>query len=189
ITEFKERLEGELSNFIPLNKLVYLDFERNKVANDFNVNIARALCKSLCMIMIYNPVYFDETHTYCAREFKAMEELEGIRLKQLGNEFSHLKHIVPIILKGEKQLPGYISNSRQCIKEFLDAPDDISFSKKIYHQAIIKIGDSVNDIYQAYRKKGINVWENCNDFKLPDEGNTKIWMKKNNLSYNFSYPR
>src|ERR1051325_11084048 len=42
--------------------------------------LAHALHKSVCMVMIYYPVYFQDEVTYSSREFKAMEELESLRI-------------------------------------------------------------------------------------------------------------
>ena len=61
------------------------------------------LCKSGCMIMIYTPLYFDEEHTYCARELKAMQDLEKERMKFLADKTYSL--IIPVILRGEKGFP------------------------------------------------------------------------------------
>src|SRR5688500_16106433 len=48
--------------------------------------IGAGLCKSACMIMLYTPLYFDEEHVYCARELKAMQDLEEERLRTLQDK-------------------------------------------------------------------------------------------------------
>jgi hypothetical protein len=65
--------------------------------------IGAGLCKSACMIMLYTPLYFDTEHTYCARELKAMQDLEEERLKFLSDKSAGL--IIPVILRGEKRFP------------------------------------------------------------------------------------
>lgn len=66
-------------------------------------SIGAGLCKSACMIMLYTPLYFDTEHAYCARELKAMQDLEGERLKLLKDKSFGL--IIPVILRGEKRFP------------------------------------------------------------------------------------
>src|SRR5215213_3124959 len=43
------------------------------------------LCKSVCMILFYTPLYFQQKHLYCARELKAMHDLEQKRFRKLGS--------------------------------------------------------------------------------------------------------
>ena len=76
--DFQDALENELSLLI--NLPVYRDEERLQGGDFYNSRLAKALCRSACMVMIYTPRYFDARSTYCAREFRAMELLEEDRI-------------------------------------------------------------------------------------------------------------
>ncbi|MCI0513043.1 toll/interleukin-1 receptor domain-containing protein, partial [candidate division KSB1 bacterium] len=49
----------------------YLDKTRLQGGNFYNVELARSLCQSVCLIMVFTPQYFSASHPYCAREYKA----------------------------------------------------------------------------------------------------------------------
>jgi len=75
-------LKTELSRWLDMD--VYLDEERLKGGEFFNAKLAQAICESVCLIVVYTPTYFSDKNTYCAREYKAMEELEQVRFDKLG---------------------------------------------------------------------------------------------------------
>src|SRR5262245_13808013 len=85
ISDLATALSNELSLYT--SKKVYVDRERLKGGDFYNEHLARALCESACMIMVFTPTYFDEQSTFCAREFKAMEFLEAKR-SQLIESFT-----------------------------------------------------------------------------------------------------
>jgi hypothetical protein len=80
----------------------------------FNENLARALCESVCLIVVFTPTYFSDTHTYCAREYKGMEMLETQRLNSLSVT-ADKEHglIIPIVLRSEGDLPAEVRDRRQ----------------------------------------------------------------------------
>ena len=75
LTDLSTALSNELG--LLRNEGVFVDRERLQGGMFYNEALARALCESACMVMIFTPTYFDTAHTFCAREYKAMEELEG----------------------------------------------------------------------------------------------------------------
>ena len=92
---------------------VYIDKGRLQGGDFFNNELAKALCESVCLVVVYTPTYFSKQHTYCAREYKAMEALEEQRLKELGLP-KNKQHglIIPIVYRGESKLPKSITNER-----------------------------------------------------------------------------
>ena len=68
------------------------------------------------MVMIYTPTYFDKDRTYCAREYKAMENLETQRLEMLGYQ-RNFQHglIIPVVYRGVDIFPAYVSGIRHTI--------------------------------------------------------------------------
>ena len=112
IDDFHTALSSELEPMLG-GQPVYLDRERLQGGDFFPRGLARNLYESATMIMVYTPTYFDIEHSYCAKEYKAMEALEAVRLASLGS-LSTREHglIIPVILRGEQHLPTEIKQSR-----------------------------------------------------------------------------
>ena len=81
VKELVTSLRTELRRWLELD--VFLDEERLRGGDFFNRALAKALCESVCMIVVFTPTYFSKNHTYCAREYKAMEDLEHERLSSV----------------------------------------------------------------------------------------------------------
>src|SRR2546426_8403805 len=97
IKEFVAALSDEI--YAQTRKDIWVDYKRLEGGYLFNEQIAADLCKTACMITIYTPLYFDREHTYCAREFKAMEDLETERTRILKNKMDPARGlIIPIVL-------------------------------------------------------------------------------------------
>ena len=77
-------LRNELA--VMIEEDIFIDRERMRGGTLFDPSLARALCKSVCMVVIYTPTYFSKKHSYCAREYRAMETLEQQRLVRLDKQ-------------------------------------------------------------------------------------------------------
>jgi len=112
--EFYTALCAELEPMLGPNA-VYLDQNRLSGGDLYTDALADALFASATMVVVYTPTYFHWEHTYCAREYAAMEQLERQRLARLGitADRSH-GLIVPVVLRGGKYLPEAIRGWRQC---------------------------------------------------------------------------
>jgi hypothetical protein len=95
---FRQELAHQVDFYLP-GMPVYLDTERLRGGDFYNSDLARALCSSVCMVSLYIPTYFDLQHTYTAREYRAMVDLEQQRLPLIpAVDWKGL--IIPIILRG-----------------------------------------------------------------------------------------
>src|SRR6185503_15991751 len=84
IEQLTEMLKGFLE--IYMEEEVYKDDERLKPGYKFNESLAEAICQSVCMIVVYSPIY--ENRTYCLREYATMEKIEEDRFKLIGQALS-----------------------------------------------------------------------------------------------------
>ncbi len=98
IDQFKAALKAYLEPW--MDEEVFVDVDRLKAGFKYNEALAEAICQSVCMIVVYSPVY--ERRPYCGREYEAMERLEKQRLAHLagaaGAGFNGL--IIPVVLRG-----------------------------------------------------------------------------------------
>jgi hypothetical protein len=108
---FVEQLHDALASELePLTELkIYRDTQRLQGGDFYNTALARSLCESVCMIMIFTPTYFSREHRYCAREFHAMTELET---RRIGAGAEH-GLIIPVVLRGFDDLPDRVRSRRQ----------------------------------------------------------------------------
>ena len=168
---FMDNLITTLKSYIEpyLDEPVYLDKERLKPGYEFNEAIAKAICRSVCMIMIYVPKYFSQKHPYCHREYLAMKRLEEQRQKFIGPE---RRLIIPIVFRG--QLPAQIKASIQgCdFSRYSTVNTDISGNPE-YVAVIEQIAQYIRELYDEFARKSRQLGEDpCDDcliFELPSQ--------------------
>ena len=100
INDLFEAISSELE--LLRTEKVFIDRGRMKGGAFHEKVIAEALCKSVCMIVVFTPTYFNKDFPYCAREFRAMELMEKQRLLLLhGTRESVNGLIIPIVFRGD----------------------------------------------------------------------------------------
>jgi hypothetical protein len=170
--QFIEALEAYIEPYFGSDLPVYIDKERLKGGDFFNRELAVNLCRSLCMISIYTPIYFDTKHRYCAREYNAMKSLEQRRIASTENNYGL---IIPIVLRGKESLPDEIKNSRMyydftkydlCSPEIIHDPD--------FKEVMKEIAIRVHEIYKHIKKQEIDFCECCSSFEFPEEHDPEI---------------
>lgn len=142
---------------------LFVDVEQLGGGDDLDRKIARAMCESVCMVLIYTPKY--EAHAYTRREYSAMRRLEAERSKWYTLP-SRL--IIPVIMTQHPDgLPPQITDSFY-----------VDFSRYTMATADLKSNpDFLPDIdrmvkrivtHYHYQKKSMPPGYDCNQFVLPD---------------------
>lgn len=159
---FVEDLYEAISNELePLTILpVYRDVLRLQGGDFYNQALARSLCESVCMVMVFTPTYFNAKNTYCTREYMAMKDLEGKR----RHPSNHHGLIIPIVLRGFDQLPDEIKKQRQIIKLDQYALTEPKLSKDSRFQPEIK---KVAEYIAARCRELRNLQIDCEEFQIP----------------------
>lgn len=150
---------------------IYIDEERLEPGYHYNEALATALCQSVCMIVVYVPKY--ERHSYCLREFEAMERIET-RRKQVTKLGREKGMIFPIILRGSP--PEKLRSRRQMIdfSKYTTVSPRISRNRK-YVEKIDEVAQSIYALFQELRSGGQDVSSNCGEFALPLEQEIQPW--------------
>ena len=160
VDEFYEALAGELEALVDLK--VYRDVLRLQGGDFYNEGLARSLCESVCMVMIFTPTYFSAAHPYCTREYAAMKEIEAGRLP------ADAEHslIIPVVLRGFDQLPHEIGSKRQVYKfdHFLTSDPRLSKNKK-FSAEIGKLAQYVAERCRELRELEVD----CIGYRMPGE--------------------
>jgi hypothetical protein len=142
---------------------LFVDHEQLGGGDDLDRRIAKAMCESVCMIMIYTPKY--EAHDYTRREYAAMQLLEEERNKWYQGP-SHL--IIPVIMtRHPNGLPPQITNSSLFVdfSRFTMATTDMK-SNADFIPDIDKIVKRVA-LHYHYQKMYTPPSHDCNHFVLP----------------------
>jgi hypothetical protein len=93
VRAFKERLESRLT----IGLSAYWDQRlRSAPGVKYPSELAQRLCRSVCMIAILVPEYFESS--WCLAEWKAMERLEQERTANS----SSISFIIPILFRGDR---------------------------------------------------------------------------------------
>jgi len=179
VKELVESLKTELSLWLELEELgVFLDEGRLKGGEFFNEKLARALCESVCLIVVFTPTYFSEWSTFCAREYKAMERLEKKRLPYLSKHRNEKGLIIPIVYRGDKDLPDSIRKKRQyyTVESFHISGRGNSDNPE-YAKIIKEIGEYIRERCDDLRVVEDIICEPCDTFDFPEEDEISDWLK------------
>ncbi len=178
VNELYEGLCSELE--LMTDKDVYLDLEGLRGGDLYNEALARELFHSVCMIVIYVPSYFSLDHTYCAREYKAMEDLEEERFKLLSNPADKVKGlIIPIVFRGVDRIPDTIKSRRQYYDFSGFLASDVELHKHYKYSAGIKnVAQDVFERCNIFELLGSDPCPASNDsFLLPPAEEIEPWIK------------
>lgn len=170
---FIEDLTVALKSYLEpfFDEEIYIDEERLEPGYHYNEALATALCQSVCMIVVYVPKY--ERHSYCLREFEAMERIE-IRRKKVAKLGRDKGMIIPIILRGTP--PEKLRSRRQTLdfSKYTTVSPRISRNRK-YVEKIDEVAQSIYALFQELKNGGQAVWSNCDEFALPPEQDIQPW--------------
>ena len=164
--DLKKAIQNELDAY--LNQPIYVDEERLKPGYNWDVSLTRAICESVCMIVVYTPKY-DESD-YCITEFCAMEKIERERITKLGESYDNkYRMIIPIILRRPKILPEKIKK----IQHINDFSKYTLYSTEItmspdFEPIIRQIVEVIYEIYCMLKQDpDLFEHENCTNFTAP----------------------
>jgi hypothetical protein len=170
--DFHLSLERELSLWTPLP--IYRDETRLSGGDFYNKELALALCESACMVMIYTPTYFDKINTYCAREYRAMEQLEAQRLNQLGfKKDNQHSLIIPVIYRGLEYFPNPIKSLRAYYQFEFSVIGKTYVRRKEYQESIKEIAEY---IYERCNELNTLDYDPSASFEIPRNEEILEWL-------------
>jgi TIR domain-containing protein len=174
--EFLDGLRAEVS--AQTRKRIWIDFECLQGGDRWNDQLATDLCRSICMIVVYTPLYFDSDNAFCAREYSAMELLEEKRLRLLASANRTHGLIIPIVLRGEKRLPAVIRSHQYYRFDDLDLADPQVKIRQRYSREIKEIAEYIIDRCYEFDSAGSDPCVECDNFTLPTHDETKAYIEK-----------
>lgn len=174
VKELVNGLETEI--YAQTRKKIWIDYDYLKGGSRLDEEVGPDICKSACMILIYTPLYFDTEHTYCARELKAMQDLEEQRLQLLKDKGKGL--IIPVILRGANRFPVALSEKRLFYKftdiEFNNPADMIRVK---YAKEIREIAEYIIDRCLSLDDVADKMAHDCEKYCLPSHDDAKKFVE------------
>jgi hypothetical protein len=142
MTEFAGRIrtaiEEELNNLITNPGGVYIDSKDIPPGADWPEDLRQNLCASVAMVAVLAPIYLEEEHEWCGREWAAMARLGQLRLPGTS-----IKPIIPVFFR-KTELPPE-AGARQAIdlsrvslkgRRYYSTDEFRAAIQKIVHQII-----------------------------------------------------
>lgn len=172
VNQLKSALDAYLDPY--LNEQVYIDKQRLQPGYQYNEELAKAICQSVCMVVVYAPKY--ESHEYCVREYEAMVKLEELRRTLLGAAGRNRGFIIPVILRGANDIPARIKNHVHYtdFSQFTLATPRLAANPE-YIGEIEKIAKVIYEHYRAFADQGANPCADCDAFSLPPASAVPPW--------------
>lgn len=171
--QLKSALKAKLEPL--LDEEVYIDEERLQPGYSYNEELAKAICQSVCMVVVYSPKY--ERHEYCVREFEGMEQLQKKRRQLLGDAADTARvFIIPIVLRGDDDVPDRIKANKHYanFSRFTLATPDLVRNPE-YIDEIRKIAKVIYEQYKAFLAVGADLCAVCTGFQLPAASELVAW--------------
>jgi hypothetical protein len=180
---FIDQLKNSLEDYLELylDEEVYIDEARLLPGYHYDEALAKAICQSICMIVVYTPRY--ERHSYCLREYAAMERIERSRRELLGNRANtEVGMIIPVIFRGAKEdLPDRLQKDiHYCdFSKFTTASPNINKNPE-YVEQIEKIARVIHEHHMMFENLNEESTDLCNSFALPSEEDVEPWRRSSN---------
>lgn len=141
-------------------------------------SLSRDICESACMVVVYGPDYFSRDSTWCAREFKAMLDLERLRLNTLPAAERTDGFLVIIVFRGADSLPSVFKKDRLIAyfdKYALYQPE-ITRHPELYPE-VMKIADYIARRFTRLNQLKPDPCAGCPTFNMPTEAEALAWLE------------
>jgi hypothetical protein len=174
MAELTQALESSLEPYLDITACI--DRKLLAPGAQFNVTLARAICRSVCMVVVYSPRYGQ--HPYCLREFEAMRRLQRRRFEVIGNGLDPARGmIIPIIFRGKPEtLPPEIRDNIHYMdfRGFTLADQRIRRNRQ-YVESIERTAEYIWELHDLCLAAGVDAADDCAAFELPEESQVAAW--------------
>jgi hypothetical protein len=178
VGRLKEELQDRLAQFVTDPIVTDHDFPTGV---NFHSAIARTICESACLLVVYMPVY--QRKAFCIQEYTAMERLEADRYKALQQNLSgQFGMILPLVYAGEEhKIPTWISQhiNYKNISELTLADPEAVFDQEDFQKWMVQIANMVDSLYDAFQASPTNPCLTCGTYVLPDAADAAVVAKLN----------
>jgi TIR domain len=162
MTDFAARMRREIEDELKTqvtNPSVYLDTTHIPPGDDWPDNLRQNLCASVAMVAILAPIYLEEEHEWCGREWAAMDKLGQMRLPGTS-----IKPIIPVFFR-KTELPAEAGARQPIDLSGISTKGSRHYSTPEFLAAIQKIVHQILEIATLIRQNDVRA--NVDSFELP----------------------
>lgn len=146
---------------------VYFDQERLVPGYQYDEHLARAICRSACMVVVYWPSYLESD--YCRKELVTMLDIEKRRREVLGAKLHGCRLFIPMILRGRlDDLPQdlhdgchYLDYTAQATQPNFNIGDDPKMSERLY-----EVAEYVKSLCDKLKQSETELFGQCEQFSF-----------------------
>ena len=169
VAQFKAALKGELETLI--DRKAFID-EDIPVGAIWEPKLAQALCHSVCMVLIYTPIYGQKD--FCRREFEAMQQVEAWRQSLLPGA-EPLGLIIPVVMRGFQRLPPPLG-PRQAVDFSKFTLADVQINHHpCFAEQVRKVAERIEAHFLQLQDLEDKACEHCQGFALPPAPPASTW--------------
>ena len=147
---------------------VFFDEKRLVPGYNYDQQLAQAICRSACMVIVYWPSYLESD--YCRKEIQAMLDVEKKRRHILGSGLQGYRLFIPVILRGNyNELPSeitencqYLDYKAQATQPNVNIGDDQDTSEKLY-----EVAEYIKSLCDKMKEYKDELFGECQDFAFP----------------------
>jgi hypothetical protein len=155
----QQAIEDEL-RFHTSTANVYLDSSHIPPGANWPENLSQNLCASVSMVALLSPVYLEEEHAWCGREWAAMEKLGRARLPNTS-----IKPIIPVLFR-KTELPSDAAARQPIDLSRVSLLGRRYFSTGEFRAAILKIVEQIIEIATMIQRNECHA--EVDRFQFPD---------------------
>jgi hypothetical protein len=183
--QLHEALQEEVS--VLTAKSVAIDMEYINGSYFLKAKFSEILRESLCYIVIYTPDYFNMEKRFCTTEFIAIQQIITERNRILGCTIPTKSFIIPVILRGEKQIPKLLSDIAYFDFSNFDGSKRRIKINNDYMPKIRAIANYINELHINCLPHAAAMKTACETIELLDKDNDiaqiETFLEENELAY------
>lgn len=146
---------------------VFFDKNRLTPGYQYDEQLAKAICRSACMVIVYWPSYLESD--YCRKEVETMLKIEQKRREILGDQLHGCRLFIPVILRGKyEDLPSdvtkncqYLDYKAQATQPNFNIADNETTSEQLY-----AIADYIKSLCDKMKLQSDCLFDHCDGYSF-----------------------
>lgn len=178
--DFVQELVSVLGDYINRysreKKKIYIESAIRRGDSTYAMERALAICRSVCMIIVFSPPYFREP--YCVREYLAMKTLEKQRVESMrANINERFEMIIPITYTG-RLYPDELNRhpfNRYDFSQVALKRGRMRIENRNHLACLDEIARYIQELDTYFNQFGVR--PSCKNFLLPSELEALAWQR------------
>jgi TIR domain len=173
--DLRDELKRELiTRTNPKKCLIFLDQDKPdcwKEGDPLMQTFSNAVCKSVCMIVVFTPNYLDKDHLTCAAELEGMLRRLDARCEKISIKTENSTNwIATVVLREPERVPEILKKNLYFDFTGYDNSSTILRDNEKYRKNIQTLAKSIADFWEVLDENysNLNFCDDCATFALLD---------------------